>query len=121
MSKFDRDVDCNYHSDSDNDYLGDIMKLFIGNIALDVTEEELKQLFNKFGDVEQAKIVFDKFTHQSRNFGYVKMAEPESAISAIKKLNGKKYKGHKLQVNQARTHIRGRKGNNRRNGPPRYH
>jgi RNA recognition motif-containing protein len=96
------------------------MKLFVGNIAPEVTEKELRETFTQFGDVEQLKIVFDKFTQESRNFGYVKMADPEAGISAIKKLNGKKYKGQKLQVNQARTHVRGRKGNNRRNGLPKY-
>jgi splicing factor 3B subunit 4 len=96
------------------------MKVFVGNIAPDVTEKELWETFTKFGDVEEVKIVFDKLTKESRHFGYVRMNDPECALSAIKKLNGKKYKGKKLQVNRARTQFRPRKGNNRRNGPPKY-
>jgi RNA recognition motif-containing protein len=96
------------------------MKLFVGNIGEDVTEDELKQTFAQFGKVQEAKIVFDKYTRESRNFAFVKMADPASALSAIKKLNGKKYKGKRLQVNEARTRVRACKGENRRNGPPKY-
>jgi RNA recognition motif-containing protein len=96
------------------------MKLFVGNITTKVTEEDLKNIFAHYGDVIEVRIVVDKYTRESRGFGYVTMGDPESGISAIKKLNGKKYKGRKLQVNQARTQVIGRKGENRRNGLPRY-
>lgn len=96
------------------------MKIFVGNIAPELTEDELKQLFSQFGDVRILKIIFDKYTNESRRFGFVTMADAECAISAIKKLNGKKYKGKKLQVNQARTQVKARKRSNRRNGLPNY-
>ena len=96
------------------------MKLFIGNIAPEVREDELKQLFIPFGDVQEIKIIFDKYTKESRRFGFAIMADVEGALSAIKKLDGKKYKGHKLQVNQARTRVKARKGSNRRTGLPSY-
>jgi RNA recognition motif-containing protein len=96
------------------------MKLFIGNIDPKTTEEELRKTFSQYGDVQEVKIVFDKLTRESRHFGFVKMGDPESALSAIKKLNGKYFKEKKLQVNQARSQVRARKGINRRNGPPKY-
>jgi len=112
--------DYNSDTDIDRDYVGEMMKLFVGNIAVEVTEDELKETFAQYGDVQEAKIVFDKYTQESRNFAFIKMANPASALSAIKELNGIEYKGKKLQVNEARTRVRACKGGNRRNGLPKY-
>jgi RNA recognition motif-containing protein len=96
------------------------MKIFVGNISLDVKEEDLEKLFSEFGEVESAEIVFDKFTGESRKFGFVKMPNESEAVKAIENLDGKKLNGKDLRVNQARRSIQGREDGNRRSGPPKF-
>jgi RNA recognition motif-containing protein len=96
------------------------MKIFVGNISLDVKEEDLEKLFSEFGEVESAEIVFDKLTGESRKFGFVKMPNESEAVKAIENLDGKKLNGKDLRVNQARRSIQGREDGNRRSGPPKF-
>jgi RNA recognition motif-containing protein len=96
------------------------MKIFVGNISLDVKEEDLEKLFSEFGEVESTEIVFDKLTGESRKFGFVKMPNEAEAIKAIESLDGKDLKGKDLHVNQARKSIQGREDGNRRSGPPKF-
>ena len=96
------------------------MKIFVGNIAAEFTEENLKDLFFEFGEIEDVQIIYDKYTKESRNFGYIKMPNKEEAQFAIATLNGKDVQGKKILVNQARKGIEGREEGNRRSGPPRF-
>lgn len=96
------------------------MKIFVGNISLDVSEEELKNLFSEYGEVESAEIVYDKLTGESRQFGFVRMPDENAATDAINDLNGRDLKGKDLRVNQARRSIQGRDDGNRRSGPPNF-
>lgn len=96
------------------------MKIFVGNISPDVKEEELEKMFSEFGEVESAEIVFDKFTGESRKFGFIKMPNESEATKAIDNINGKNLKGKKLRVNKARRSIQGREDGNRRSGPPKF-
>lgn len=96
------------------------MKIFIGNIGSDVKDEDLKNLFSEYGEVESAEIVYDKLTGESRNFGFVRMPDESVATGAIEGLNGKSFKGNDLVVNQARGSIQGRGDGNRRSGPPSF-
>ena len=96
------------------------MKIFVGNINLDVSEEDLNKLFSEYGEVESAEIVFDKLTGESRNFGFVRMPDETAANKAIEGLNGTTLKGNELLVNQARRSIQGRDDGNRRSGPPKF-
>jgi RNA recognition motif-containing protein len=77
------------------------MNIYVGNIAHASTEESLKQLFEQFGAVVSAHIITDKFTGNSRGFGFVQMANDSEAAQAIESLNGKELDGRPLRVNQA--------------------
>ncbi|MFC1868237.1 RNA recognition motif domain-containing protein [Thermodesulfobacteriota bacterium] len=78
------------------------MNIYTGNLSYEVTEEDLKQAFEAFGDVETVKIIKDKYTDRSKGFGFVEMPNDENAQSAIDGLNETELKGRKLLVNKAR-------------------
>ena len=94
------------------------MNIYVGNLALNVTEEDLQQAFEAFGEVTSAKIIKDKYSGESRGFGFVEMPAGAEAQSAISGLNGKEMKGLNLKVNEARPQRdrekRGGGGGNRR-------
>lgn len=78
------------------------MNIYVGNLALNVTEEDLKKTFEAFGDVESVKIIKDRYSGESRGFGFVGMPAGGEAQSAIQSLNGKELKGLMIKVNEAR-------------------
>ena len=88
------------------------MNIYVGNLSNEVTEEDLKQAFETFGQVESANIIKDKYTNRSKGFGFVEMPSKAEGQSAIDGLNGKELKGKALNVNEARprTESRGRRG-----------
>jgi len=86
------------------------MNIYVGNLSRDVTEEDLRQTFEAFGKVETAAIIKDKFSGESRGFGFVEMPAKAEAQSAITGANGKELKGRPLKVNEARPRPQGRGG-----------
>jgi RNA recognition motif-containing protein len=96
------------------------MNIYVGNLSFDVTEEELRQAFESYGQVESATIVKDKFSGQSRGFGFVEMPTKAEAMSAISGLNGKDLNGRTLNVNEARPRSDNRRGQGGRGGGRRY-
>ena len=78
------------------------MNIYVGNLALNVTEEDLQQAFEAFGEVTSAKIIKDKYSGESKGFGFVEMPAGAEAQSAINGLNEKELKGRELKVNEAR-------------------
>ena len=78
------------------------MNIYVGNISRDVSEAELKAAFEAFGAVQSASIIKDKFTGESRGFGFVEMPNREEAEKAIAGMNGKDLKGRALTVNESR-------------------
>ena len=78
------------------------MNLYVGNLSYDVTEENLRQAFEAFGQVESATIVKDKYSGQPRGFGFVEMPNRNEAQVAIENLNGKELLGRQLNVSEAR-------------------
>ncbi|MEW6680801.1 MAG: RNA-binding protein [bacterium] len=78
------------------------MNIYVGNLSREITEEELRQEFQAFGQVASVAIIKDKFTNESRGFGFVEMPARTEASSAISGLNGKQLKGRTLTVNEAR-------------------
>ena len=70
------------------------MNIFVGNLARDVTEQDLQDLFAAFGKVDTVSVIKDKFTGEVRGFGFVEMANRAEAMAAIAGLNGKQLKGH---------------------------
>ena len=81
---------------------GQTKKLYVGSLPYSVTEDELRELFSPFGTVESARIIADKFTGQSKGFGFVEMSTHDEALRAIEELNGKPLNGRTLLVNLAR-------------------
>jgi RNA recognition motif-containing protein len=78
------------------------MNIYAGNLPWGLSEEDLREAFEAFGEVASVKIIKDKFTGRSRGFGFVEMPNQEEAESAISSLNGKDLKGREIVVNQAR-------------------
>jgi len=78
------------------------MNIYVGNLLREATEEDLRQAFEAFGQVTSAKIITDKYTGDSRGFGFVEMPNHQEANSAISGLDGKDLKGRTLKVNEAR-------------------
>jgi cold-inducible RNA-binding protein len=76
--------------------------LYIGNLSYEVNSEELNELFSQAGEVSSVKIVTDRYTGQSRGFGFVEMATEEAAAQAINKFNGYSLKGRDITVSEAR-------------------
>src|SRR6202040_216743 len=77
-------------------------KLYVGNLAYSVTNEDLEGLFSQAGKVESAVVVSDKFSGQSRGFGFVEMADSNDAARAIEEFNETELKGRNIRVNEAR-------------------
>jgi len=86
------------------------MNIYVGNMSHDVTEEDLRQAFEAFGQVASVTVIKDKFSGESRGFGFVEMPDKAEAQSAIDGLNGKELKGRVLNVNEARPRPEGRRG-----------
>jgi len=78
------------------------MNIYVGNLSYSVSEDELSAAFKSFGQVETVKIIRDKYSGQSKGFGFVAMPSAEEARSAITDLNGKELNGRALKVNEAR-------------------
>jgi RNA recognition motif-containing protein len=81
---------------------GKQMNIYVGNLAPEVTEDDLKQAFEAFGQVQTATVIKDKFSGESRGFGFVEMPAKAEAQTAITEMNGKDLKGRSLNVNEAR-------------------
>jgi RNA recognition motif-containing protein len=96
------------------------MNIYVGNLSREVTEEDLRQAFEAFGQVTSSKIITDKFSGESRGFGFVEMPAKAEGQSAINGLNGKELKGRTLKVNEARPRSEGRRGGGRRGGGRRF-
>ncbi|MDQ7773426.1 MAG: RNA-binding protein [Elusimicrobiales bacterium] len=77
-------------------------KIYVGGLPFSTTEDELNGLFASYGKVSSAKIITDKFSGQSRGFGFVEMEDDGEATAAMDKLNGSDFGGRKLTVNEAR-------------------
>jgi len=77
-------------------------KIYVGGLPYSATEQQLNDLFAAHGTVESARVVTDKFTGQSRGFGFVEMSTDEEAKTAIQKLNGTQMDGRTLTVNEAK-------------------
>ena len=78
------------------------MKLYVGNLSFQTSNDELQQLFAQAGTVESASIVEDRDTGRSRGFGFVEMSTKEEGEAAIAQFNGKEINGRSLTVNEAR-------------------
>lgn len=78
------------------------VNIYAGNLSYDMTDDTLKDVFAKFGEVSSAKVVFDRNTGRSRGFGFVEMPNSEEAKKAIESLNGTDVMGRNMRINEAR-------------------
>lgn len=77
-------------------------KIYVGGLPYNITDKQLEDLFSKFGEVLSAAIVIDKFTKNSKGFGFVEMKEGKDAKKAITELNSTEIEGRKITVNEAK-------------------
>jgi RNA recognition motif-containing protein len=78
-------------------------KLYVGGLSYSTTSESLREYFAQCGTVESATVITDRFSGQSRGFGFVEMASDGEAQAAISKLNDQPFEGRKLTVNVAKS------------------
>jgi RNA recognition motif-containing protein len=78
------------------------VNIYVGNLSFTTTEADLKEAFQAFGEVTTCNIIKDKYSGESRGFGFVEMPNKEEAEKAISMLNGKDLKGRTLKVNEAK-------------------
>ncbi|MHC4601766.1 MAG: RNA recognition motif domain-containing protein [Planctomycetota bacterium] len=81
------------------------MNIYVGNLAREVTEDDLRQAFEAFGQVTSATIIKDRFSGESRGFGFVEMPSKNEAQTAIEEMNDKDLKGRTVNVNEARPKV----------------
>ena len=88
-------------------------KLYVGNLSYQMTDQELHDLFSEAGNVASAQVVTDRYTSQSRGFGFVEMASEDEAQQAIAAINGRNVGGRALVVNESRPREGGGGGGSR--------
>ena len=91
-------------------------KLFVGGLSWDTSEEGLRQAFEPFGEVTEAKVVMDRYSGRSRGFGFVSYAEDSQADAAQQEMNGKELDGRAIRVDYANERGGGGGGGGRRGG-----
>jgi RNA recognition motif-containing protein len=92
------------------------MNIYVGNLSRDVTEEDLRQAFEALGQVESINLIKDKFSGESRGFGFVQMPSKDEAQKAIDEMNGKFLSGRSINVSEARPRTERRGGGGGRGG-----
>jgi len=83
-------------------------KLYVGNLSYEVAEDDLRELFSSYGNVEDVKIIIDRETGRPRGFGFVTMSSSDAASKATDALHGQPFRGRNLTVNPAREEQRDR-------------
>ena len=78
------------------------MNIYVGNLSFKVSDQELMEVFEQFGDVTSAKVIKDRETGRSKGFGFVEMENDSEAQAAINKLDGTEINGRTVKVNKAR-------------------
>ena len=78
------------------------MNIYVGNLSHEITEEDLHEIFQPLGKVESINLIKDKYSGDSKGFGFVEMPSKDEGIAATRQLNGTKVKGKSITVNEAR-------------------
>lgn len=92
------------------------MNIYVGNLSRDITDDDLRQAFAAFGQVASATVIREKFTGESRGFGFVEMPSSDEARSAISELDGTELSGRVLSVDEARPRDNRQRGRGRAGG-----
>ena len=91
-------------------------KVYVANISFNATEQDIRDLFSEYGEIESVKMITDKYTGQSRGFAFVEMESEDNAKKAISALNGATFMGRTLTVAEARPQQQKRQGFRDRTG-----
>ncbi|MGO9453192.1 MAG: RNA recognition motif domain-containing protein [Candidatus Binataceae bacterium] len=91
-------------------------KLYVGNLAYSVSNSDLEELFSQVGTVQSATVITDKFSGQSKGFGFVEMGSEDEAAKAIQQFNETELKGRNIRVNEAKPRESGFGGGGNRGG-----
>ena len=78
------------------------MNIYVGNLIFDVSEDDLREAFEQFGEITEVLLIMDKYSGKSKGFGFVEMPSKAQAEKAIEEMNGKEFKGRALSVNEAK-------------------
>ena len=89
------------------------MNIYVGNLSYDLKEDQLREAFEAYGEVDSVNIIKDKYSGQSKGFGFVEMRDDEKAMAAIEGLNQSDMLGRKINVNKAKPRTEGRGGGGR--------
>ena len=92
------------------------MNIYVGNVAPQATEDEIRTIFEEFGEVTSAKLIKDRYSNEPRGFGFVEMTSKSDGINAINQVNGRELHGQNLTVNEARPKTDSRSGGGNRGG-----
>lgn len=85
---------------------GECVEIYVGNLSYDMTEDQMRKEFEKYGIVKSARIITHRFNHRSKGFGFVEMPNRAEAEAAIKATNGRECMGRKLRTNEAKNKSR---------------
>ncbi len=96
------------------------MKLYVGNLPYNTTEDDLRNLFSQYGSIDSVAVITDRETGRSKGFGFVEFGNDSEARNAIQALSGQEYGGRALTVNEARSKTGGGGGGSGRPGRDRY-
>ena len=91
------------------------MNIYVSNLSFKVDDEDLRQVFEEYGEVSSAKVIRDRETGRSRGFGFVEMPDQEASLKAIEELNQAEYDGKVINVTEARPQEERPRNNNNRN------
>lgn len=89
------------------------MNIFVGNLNYAITEDDMREIFEEYGELSSVKLITDKFTGRSKGFGFVEMPDADEAKKAIEELNGAEVEGRTMVVNES---IEKKRDNNRGGG-----
>ncbi len=92
------------------------MNLYVGNLLFNVSENDLRNAFEQFGQVTEVRLIMDKFSGKSKGFGFIEMPSKDEAEKAIREMNGKELMGRALNVNVAKPKTDRRGGGGRGSG-----
>jgi len=95
---------------------GTRMNIYVGNLSYEVTEEDLREAFEAYGEVVSINIIMDRYTGKPKGFGFVEISGKNKAYSAIEGLDGKELKGRSIKVNKAQPRSDGRRSGGNRGG-----
>ena len=96
------------------------MKIYVGNMSYDTSEDDLRKAFEAHGQVDSVKVITDRETGRAKGFGFVEMSSDTEARAAMEALNEKDFQGRMLKVNEARPRNEGQRGGNRGGYNSRY-